>query len=80
MLTDPTAGNISHSRYALDINDSPVTPEVLRFRGTECLSRPFSWRIEFTTPQHTIRPEQVLMKYASFSMRDNKVVHGVITR
>ncbi|WP_114195739.1 type VI secretion system Vgr family protein [Edaphovirga cremea] len=67
------------TRYTLDINDSAVRPDVLRFRGTETLSKPFSWRIEFTTPQR-IPPEQVLMKYASFTMRDSKVVHGVITR
>ncbi|MGC6387656.1 type VI secretion system Vgr family protein [Ewingella sp. S1.OA.A_B6] len=67
------------SPYTLTINGSPVSPDVLRFRGTEALSKPFSWRIEFTTPQANIRPEQVLMKYASFAMRDNKVVHGIIT-
>ncbi|RJT43784.1 type VI secretion system Vgr family protein [Rahnella woolbedingensis] len=78
MLTDVTAvtGNV----YTLDINDSPVIPDVLRFRGTEALSKPFSWRIEFTTPQSNIRPEQVLMKYASFTMRNGKVVHGILTR
>jgi type VI secretion system secreted protein VgrG len=65
--------------YTLRINDSSVVPDVLRFRGTETLSKPFSWLIEFTTPQR-ISPEQALMKYASFSMRDNKVVHGIITR
>ncbi|UNK60273.1 type VI secretion system Vgr family protein [Buttiauxella ferragutiae] len=68
------------SFYALDINDSPVKPDVLRFRGTEALSKPFSWCIEFTTPQSNILPEQVLMKYASFTMRNSKVVHGIITR
>ncbi|TNV11205.1 type VI secretion system tip protein VgrG, partial [Buttiauxella sp. B2] len=72
--------DLALSRYTLDINHSPVTPDVLRFRGTETLSKPFSWRIEFTTPQANIQPEQVLMKYASFIMRDNKVVHGIITR
>jgi type VI secretion system secreted protein VgrG len=72
------AGNASLSPYCLTINDSPVKPDVLRFRGTETLSKPFSWHIEFTTQQR-IAPEQVLMKYASFAMRDSKVVHGIIT-
>ncbi|XTZ39851.1 type VI secretion system Vgr family protein [Salmonella enterica] len=70
---------VTGNAWALDISDSPVITDVLRFRGTEALSRPFSWRIEFTTPQSNILPEQVLMKYASFSMRDSKVVHGIIT-
>ncbi|QIM44653.1 type VI secretion system Vgr family protein [Leclercia adecarboxylata] len=68
------------TRYTLDITDSPVTPDVLRFRGREALSAPFRWEIEFTTPQANLPPEQVLMKYASFRMRCGKVVHGIITR
>jgi type VI secretion system secreted protein VgrG len=46
VLTDLTA--VTGNAYTLDINDSPVIPDVLRFRGTEALSKPFSWRIEFT--------------------------------
>ena len=68
------------TRYFLDINDSLVKPDVLRFRGREVLSEPFKWDIEFTTQQANIPPEQVLMKYASFRMRSGKNVHGIITR
>lgn len=68
----------SLSLYKLDINDSTVIPDVLRFRGREALSQPFSWRIEFTTPQ-TIQGEDVLMKYASFDMNGHKAIHGIIT-
>ncbi|EDR9873167.1 type VI secretion system tip protein VgrG [Salmonella enterica subsp. arizonae] len=68
------------TRYFLDINDSTVKPDVLRFRGREALSEPFKWDIEFTTPQANISPEEVLMKYASFRMRSGKNVHGVVTR
>lgn len=78
MLTDITV--VTGNAYTLEINDSPVIPDVLCFRGAEALSNPFSWCIEFTTPQSNILPEQVLMKYASFTMRNNKVVHGIITR
>ncbi|EMH4161412.1 type VI secretion system tip protein VgrG [Pluralibacter gergoviae] len=67
------------TRYFLEINDSPVKPDVLRFRGREALSEPFRWDIEFTSPQANIPPEQVLMKYASFRMRSGKNVHGVVT-
>ncbi|UXP22457.1 MULTISPECIES: type VI secretion system Vgr family protein [unclassified Enterobacter] len=68
------------TRYFLDINDSSVKPDVLRFYGREALSEPFRWDIEFTTPQTNIPPEQVLMKYASFRMRSGKSVHGMVTR
>lgn len=66
--------------YFLDINDSTVKPDVLRFYGREALSEPFRWDIEFTTLQANIPPEQVLMKYASFRMRSGKNVHGMVTR
>jgi type VI secretion system secreted protein VgrG len=68
------------TRYCLEINDSTVQPDVLNFRGREALSEPFSWDIEFTTPQANIAPEQVLMKYASLRMRGGKNVHGIVTR
>ncbi|EMW0836243.1 type VI secretion system tip protein VgrG [Enterobacter roggenkampii] len=68
------------TRYFLDINDSPVKPDVLRFRGREALSEPFRWDIEFTCLQANIPPEQVLMKYATFRMRSGKSVHGRVTR
>ncbi|MCK7150218.1 type VI secretion system tip protein VgrG [Enterobacter roggenkampii] len=68
------------TRYFLDINDSSVKPDVLRFRGREALSEPFRWDIEFTCLQVNIPPEQVLMKYATFRMRSGKSVHGRVTR
>lgn len=68
------------TRYFLDINDSSVKPDVLRFYGREALSEPFRWDIEFTTLQANIPPEAVLMKYASFRMRSGKSVHGMVTR
>ena len=68
------------TRYFLDINDSSVKPDVLRFRGREALSEPFRWDIEFTCLQANIPPELVLMKYATFRMRSGKNVHGRVTR
>ncbi len=68
------------TRYVLDISNSPVKPDVLRFRGREALSEPFRWDIDFTTPPHNIVPEDVLMKYASLRMSSGKKVHGVVTR
>ncbi|MEG4649836.1 type VI secretion system tip protein VgrG, partial [Enterobacter cloacae] len=68
------------TRYTLEINDSPVTPDVLRFQGREALSEPFRWTIDFTTLQNNLAPEDVLMKYATLRMRSGKAVHGIITR
>jgi Rhs element Vgr protein len=68
------------TRYFQEINDSPVKPDVLRFRGREALSEPFRRDIEFTTPKGNLVPEDVLMKYASFRMRSGKNVHGIVTR
>ncbi|WP_145560348.1 type VI secretion system Vgr family protein [Yersinia mollaretii] len=68
------------SHYELEINDSSVTPDVLRFQGREALSTPFSWDIEFTTPQANIAPEQVLMKSATLRIRSGKTVQGTLTR
>ncbi len=64
--------------YRLEITDSTVSADVLRFRGTEALSRPFSWRIEFTSTR-VVSAETVLLKFARFSLRNHKVVQGVIT-
>lgn len=68
------------TRYTLDINDSPVTPDVLRFKGREALSEPFRWTIDFITPQNNLAPEEVLMKHATLRMRSGRAVHGIITR
>ncbi|WP_251842282.1 type VI secretion system Vgr family protein, partial [Enterobacter hormaechei] len=68
------------TRYTLDITDSRVTPDVLRFKGREALSEPFRWTIDFTNPQNNLAPEEVLMKYATLRMRSGKAVHGIITR
>ncbi|EKY3090578.1 type VI secretion system Vgr family protein [Cronobacter dublinensis] len=66
-------------RYWLEINNSRVTPDVLNFRGREALNEPFTWRIVFTTPQRDVTDTDVLLKYASLSMRSGRVVHGIIT-
>ncbi|ELY4003641.1 type VI secretion system tip protein VgrG [Cronobacter dublinensis] len=67
------------SRYWLEINNSRVTPDVLNFRGREALNEPFTWRIVFTAPQRDVAQTDVLLKYASLSMRSGRVVHGIIT-
>ncbi|MEM6052414.1 type VI secretion system tip protein VgrG [Erwinia sp. P7711] len=67
------------TRYALEINDSRVTPDVLNFHGREALSAPSQWRIEFTTPQSDVTAKEVLLKYATLNMLSGRVVQGIIT-
>ncbi|MCX8959052.1 type VI secretion system tip protein VgrG [Erwinia psidii] len=67
------------TRYTLEINDSPLKPNVLNFHGREALNEPFKWTIEFTTAQQGITRQDVMLKYATLSMRSGRVVQGVIT-
>ncbi|HAV1831595.1 TPA: type VI secretion system tip protein VgrG [Enterobacter hormaechei subsp. steigerwaltii] len=67
------------TRYTLEINDSPLKPDVLNFRGREALSEPFEWKIEFTTAQQGITRQDAMLKYATLSMRSGRVVQGIIT-
>lgn len=67
------------TRYTLEVNDSRVTPDVLNFHGYEALSAPSQWQIEFTTVQDDIAGEEVLLKYATLSMRSGRRVQGIIT-
>ncbi|EWG64828.1 MULTISPECIES: type VI secretion system Vgr family protein [unclassified Enterobacter] len=67
------------TRYTLEINDSILKPDVLSFHGREALNAPSEWRIEFTTPQKGIARQDVMLKYATLSMRSGRVVRGIIT-
>lgn len=67
------------TRYRLEINDSRVSADVLKFRGREALNEPFRWRIEFTSAQDDVAAEDVLMKYATLRMLSGRVVQGIIT-
>ncbi|MEG2591310.1 MAG: phage late control D family protein [Citrobacter sp.] len=66
------------TRYQLEINDSRVSADVLKFRGREALNEPFRWRIEFTSSQDDVAAEDVLMKYATLRMLSGRVVQGII--
>ncbi len=57
-----------------------MKPDVLNFTGREALSEPFSWDIEFTTPQARITPEQILPgNTPPCACAAAKRVHGIIT-
>lgn len=59
----------SHSHHLLAVKESETAPDVLAFEGDEALSRPFRYRIEFTSPDHAISKEMMLMKAASLTLQ-----------
>ena len=55
----------SHSHHLLRVKGGKSALDVLAFEGDEALSLPFSYRIEFTSPDHAISKEMMLMKAAA---------------
>ena len=61
--------NYSHNHHLLAVKGCASEPDVLAFEGDEALSKPFSYRIEFTSPDHAISKEMMLMKPASLTLQ-----------
>lgn len=59
----------SHSHHLLSVKGCDAEPDVLAFEGDEVLSKPFRYRIEFTSADHTISKEMMLMKAASLTLQ-----------
>ncbi|EGQ5302396.1 type VI secretion system Vgr family protein [Enterobacter hormaechei subsp. hormaechei] len=59
----------SHSHHLLSVKDCDAGLDVLVFEGDEALSTPFSYRIEFTSTDHAISKEMMLMKAASLTLQ-----------
>ncbi|MFY7356569.1 type VI secretion system Vgr family protein [Enterobacter cloacae complex sp. IR5403] len=59
----------SHSHHLLSVKGCDAEPDVLAFEGDEALSTPFSCRIEFTSADHAISKEMMLMKAASLTLQ-----------
>lgn len=59
----------SHSHHQLSVKGCEAELDVLAFEGDEALSRPFSYRIEFTSSDHAISKEMMLMKAASLTLQ-----------
>ena len=57
-----------HSRHTLRVQGGDTRLEVLAFEGEECLSRPFSYQIEFTSTDGDIAADQMLGRAARFSL------------
>ncbi len=59
----------SHSHHLLSVKGSDAELDVLAFEGDEALSTPFSYRTEFTSADHAISKEMMLMKAASLTLQ-----------
>ncbi len=59
----------SHNHHQLSVKGCESVLDVLAFEGDEALSRPFSYRIEFTSADHAISKEMMLMKAASLTLQ-----------
>ncbi|MBV8043760.1 type VI secretion system tip protein VgrG, partial [Pluralibacter sp.] len=69
MTTIPFPVRFSHSHHLLAVRDCSSVLDVLAFEGREALSQPFSYRIEFTSADHAISKEMMLMKSASLTLQ-----------
>ncbi|HIE5390788.1 TPA: type VI secretion system tip protein VgrG, partial [Enterobacter cancerogenus] len=68
MSTNPVT-RFTHNHHLLSVKDCPSTTDVLAFTGSDALSVPFSYRIEFTSDNHAIGREMMLMKPASLTLQ-----------
>lgn len=59
----------SHNHHLLVVKGCESALDVLAFEGDEALSTPFRYRIEFTSPDHAISKETMLMKAASLTLQ-----------
>lgn len=59
----------SHNHHLLAVKGCEAALDVLAFAGDEALSRPFSYRIEFTSVDHAISKETMLMTAASLTLQ-----------
>ncbi|WP_313108905.1 type VI secretion system tip protein VgrG [Atlantibacter sp.] len=59
----------SHSHHLLTVKGCESGLDVLAFEGREALSQPFSYRTEFTSADHAISKEMMLMKAASLTLQ-----------
>ncbi|WP_049292705.1 contractile injection system protein, VgrG/Pvc8 family, partial [Franconibacter helveticus] len=59
----------SHSHHLLAVKGCEPVLDVLAFEGNESLSKPFSYRVEFTSADHAISREMMLMKTGSLTLQ-----------
>ncbi|HCM9422131.1 TPA: type VI secretion system tip protein VgrG [Enterobacter asburiae] len=68
MSTNPPI-RYSHNHHLLVVKGCEAEPDVLAFEGDEALSRPFSYRVEFTSRDHGISKEMMLMRPGSLTLQ-----------
>ncbi|WP_313572803.1 type VI secretion system tip protein VgrG [Pseudescherichia sp.] len=68
-MSDATSLIFSHSHNLLNVRSCQALLDVLCFEGHEALSEPFRYTIEFTSPNKTITPQQMLMQDASLTLQ-----------
>ncbi|MGR7043477.1 type VI secretion system Vgr family protein [Klebsiella aerogenes] len=59
----------SHNHHLLAVKGCSAELDVLAFEGDEALSKPFSYRIEFTSSDHAISKEMMLMRTGSLTLQ-----------
>ena len=59
----------SHNHHLLAVKGCESELDVLAFEGNEALSIPFSYRVEFTSADHAISKEMMLMKSGSLTLQ-----------
>ena len=59
----------SHSHHLLSVKGCDAGLDMLAFEGDEALSTPFSYRTEFTSADHAISKEMMLMKPGSLTLQ-----------
>ncbi|MCS4273700.1 MULTISPECIES: type VI secretion system Vgr family protein [Raoultella] len=59
----------NHNHHQLSVKGCEAGLDVLAFEGQEALSRPFSYRIEFTSAEHAISKEMMLMKPGALTLQ-----------
>lgn len=59
----------SHNHHLLAVKGCEAELDVLAFEGDEALSTPFRYRIEFTSADHAISKDMMLMKAASLTLQ-----------
>ncbi|HID4134229.1 TPA: type VI secretion system Vgr family protein [Pluralibacter gergoviae] len=69
MSNNPLNLLFNHSHHLLSVKGCTAPLDVLAFEGEEALSRPFSYRIEFTSADHAITRQQMLLKPASLTLQ-----------
>lgn len=68
MSTQPVI-RFTHNHHLLAVKGTPSGLDVLAFEGNEALSQPFSYRVEFTSSDHAISKEMMLMKPGSLTLQ-----------